>query len=67
MLTYSVSVETRTGGVLCVGMCSGCFLCVQWDRMLNMIGGTLEKNGISNVFVKGNVHVRNKAITTFKV
>jgi len=37
----------------------------QWDKMLNMIGRTLEENGIPNVFIKGNVYVRNKAITAF--
>jgi len=32
-----------------------------------MIGQTLEENGIPNVFVKGNVYVRNRAITSFRV
>ena len=32
-----------------------------------MIGRTLEENGIPNVFVKGNVYVRNRAVTAFKV
>ena len=44
-----------------------CRVCVQWDKMLNMIGRTLEDNGIPNVFVKGNVYVRNRAVTAFKV
>jgi len=35
--------------------------------MLTMIGQTLEENGIPNVFVKGNVYVRNRAITAFRV
>jgi hypothetical protein len=38
----------------------------QWDSMLRRIGETLEENGIENVFVRGNVHVRNAAITKFK-
>jgi len=38
----------------------------QWDKMLHLIGNTLEENGIKNVYVKGNVHQRNKAIQTFK-
>ena len=35
--------------------------------MLTLIGETLEENGIKNVFVKGNVFVRNRAVTSFKV
>jgi len=42
-------------------------VCGQWDKMLTMIGRTLEENGIPNVFVKGNVYVRNRAITSFRV
>jgi len=38
----------------------------QWDPLLHQIGNTLDENGIKNVYVKGNVHQRNKAITTFK-
>jgi SNF2 family DNA or RNA helicase len=38
----------------------------QWDRMLHMIGITLQENGIDNVYCKGNVHQRNKAIEKFK-
>jgi SNF2 family DNA or RNA helicase len=38
----------------------------QWDRMLHMIGVTLEENDIDNVYCKGNVHQRNKAIDKFK-
>jgi len=40
---------------------------MQWDKMLTMIGRTLEENGIPNVFVKGNVYMRNRAVTSFKV
>ena len=40
---------------------------VQWDRMLSMIGQTLGENGIPNVFVKGNVYVRNNAVMAFRV
>jgi len=43
------------------------YFVLQWDRMLSLIGDTLEENGIGNVFVKGNVFVRNRAITNFKV
>jgi len=35
--------------------------------MLTMIGQTLEENGIPNVFVKGNVYVRNRAVSAFRV
>ena len=38
----------------------------QWDEMLQLIGNTLTENGISNVFVSGNVHSKNNAITTFQ-
>ena len=38
----------------------------QWDDMLTLIGKSLSENGINNVFIKGNVHCRNKAIKTFK-
>ena len=38
----------------------------QWDNMLSLIGTTLSENGIENSFVKGNVHVRNSAISKFK-
>eukprot|EP00026_Physarum_polycephalum_P001413 Phypoly_transcript_01414.p1 GENE.Phypoly_transcript_01414~~Phypoly_transcript_01414.p1 ORF type:complete len:862 (+),score=183.93 Phypoly_transcript_01414:614-3199(+) len=38
----------------------------QWDKMLHEIGTTLTENGISNVYCKGNVHVKNKAISIFK-
>jgi len=34
----------------------------QWDKMLHLIGSTLEENGIKNVYVKGNIHQRNKAL-----
>lgn len=37
----------------------------QWDGMLQIIGKTLKENFISNVFVKGNVHCRNSAISKF--
>ena len=35
--------------------------------MLTLIGDTLRENGLDNVFVKGNVFVRNRAISNFKV
>jgi SNF2 family DNA or RNA helicase len=38
----------------------------QWDSMLHMIGDTLYENNIPHVYVKGNVHQRNKAIETFQ-
>lgn len=38
----------------------------QWDELLHKIGSTLNEHGIRNVFVKGNVHVRNKAISSFR-
>lgn len=38
----------------------------QWDPMLHKIGETLNESGLKNVFVKGNVHVRNKAIMSFR-
>jgi SNF2 family DNA or RNA helicase len=38
----------------------------QWDDMLHRIGSSLTENGIKNVYCKGNVHQRNKAIEDFK-
>eukprot|EP01118_Nematostelium_gracile_P004272 TRINITY_DN15002_c0_g1_i1.p1 TRINITY_DN15002_c0_g1~~TRINITY_DN15002_c0_g1_i1.p1 ORF type:complete len:192 (+),score=48.47 TRINITY_DN15002_c0_g1_i1:37-612(+) len=38
----------------------------QWDSLLHLIGDTLNECGIKNVYVKGNVHQRNKAIDKFK-
>ncbi len=38
----------------------------QWDRLLHLIGNTLEENSIANTYVKGNVYQRNNAITSFK-
>lgn len=38
----------------------------QWDHMLHIIGKTLEVNGVSNSFVKGNVWCRNISINKFK-
>jgi len=38
----------------------------QWDRLLHLIGTTLDKNTIKNVYVKGNVFQKNKAIDSFK-
>jgi hypothetical protein len=35
--------------------------------MLTLIGQTLLESGIKNVFVKGNVYMRNRAIASFKV
>ena len=40
---------------------------LQWDSLLTTIGETLKENNITNVFVKGNVFVRNRAITKFRV
>ena len=40
---------------------------LQWDSLLVTIGNTLEENNITNVFVKGNVFVRNRAIAKFRV
>ena len=42
-------------------------VCRQWDSLLHKIGETLTENDIKNVFVKGNVFVRNKAISSFRV
>jgi SNF2 family DNA or RNA helicase len=39
----------------------------QWDDMLNLIGKTLSENGVENSFVKGNAHMRNSAISKFKI
>jgi len=38
----------------------------QWDKMLHMIGNTLDENGLKAVYVRGNVHQRTKAIQSFK-
>lgn len=38
----------------------------QWDDMLHRIGSSLTENDIKNVYCKGNVHQRNKAIENFK-
>ena len=38
----------------------------QWDIMLQIIGKTLEFNGVSNSFIKGNIWCRNMAIRKFK-
>lgn len=38
----------------------------QWDDMLTLVGKSLAENGITNSFIKGNVHCRNKAISQFK-
>lgn len=38
----------------------------QWDGMLHKVGDTLKENHINNVYVRGNVWQRNKAIGTFK-
>eukprot|EP00727_Mastigamoeba_balamuthi_P009804 m51a1_g5446 putative superfamily ii helicase (1071) ;mRNA; r:198018-201704 len=37
----------------------------EWDSLLTRVGSTLQENGISNVYCKGNVHVRNKAVEEF--
>ena len=38
----------------------------QYDKMLNIIGKTLDHYNIKNVFCKGQVHHINKRIDTFK-
>ena len=38
----------------------------QWEEMLLMMGETLKQNKIDNVFVRGNVWVRNNSIQKFK-
>lgn len=38
----------------------------QWDDMLTLVGKALIDNGIDNCFVKGNVMMRNAAISKFK-
>jgi SNF2 family DNA or RNA helicase len=38
----------------------------QWDKLLAEVGQTLKAEGIGHVYCKGNVHMRNKAIETFK-
>jgi SNF2 family DNA or RNA helicase len=38
----------------------------QFDQMLQRFGVIMQQNGIRNSFVKGNVHVRNKAIREFQ-
>lgn len=37
----------------------------QWDNLLLKVGNILKKNGIKNVFCKGNVFVQDKAIREF--
>jgi len=38
----------------------------QWHRMLVRVGETLQEEGVSNVFCKGNIWIRNRAISSFK-
>jgi len=38
----------------------------QYDNMLKLIGRTLDEYGIKNVYCRGNVHVLNKNIDSFK-
>jgi len=38
----------------------------QWDFMLHRIGQTLTHEGLPNVFCRGNVHQRNKVISSFQ-
>jgi len=38
----------------------------QYDFMLKLVSDSLSSNGVSNSFVKGNVHQRTKAIDKFK-
>jgi SNF2 family DNA or RNA helicase len=37
----------------------------QWDDLLRRVGNILKENGIKNVFCKGNVYQRDKAIREF--
>lgn len=37
----------------------------QWDNLLNKVGTVLDEYGINNVFCKGNVWTRDKAIREF--
>jgi len=37
----------------------------QWDDLLNKVGDILKKHGIHNVFCKGNVFQRDKAVREF--
>jgi len=37
----------------------------QWDNMLKLLGSTLSKNGIKNVFCNGNVMHRSKILREF--
>jgi len=37
----------------------------QWDDLLRKVGKVLSENGIQNVFCRGNVHQRDKAIRDF--
>ena len=39
----------------------------QWDDLLNKVGKTLKQYGIKNVFCKGNVFQRDKAIREFNM
>ena len=36
------------------------------DPMLHKVGETLKENDVPNVFVQGNVHVRNAALNKFR-
>ncbi|KAJ3036998.1 hypothetical protein HDV00_002130 [Rhizophlyctis rosea] len=38
----------------------------QWDSLLHKVGETLKDEGVPNVFVQGNIHVRSAAIRKFK-
>lgn len=42
-----------------------CIIFSQWDDLLRKVGTVLEKNGIKNVFCRGNCYQRGKAIREF--
>lgn len=42
-----------------------CILFSQWDDLLKKVGIVLKNNGVKNVFCKGNVYQRDKAIREF--
>jgi len=42
-----------------------CIIFSQWDDLLVKVGDVLDNYGIQNVFCKGNIWQRNKAITNF--
>lgn len=42
-----------------------CIIFSQWDDLLKKVGIILKNNGVKNVFCKGNVYQRDKAIREF--